>query len=144
MVSNVVAPQGIVLSPVLFTLYTSNFQYSSSFCHLQKFSDDTVLVGCIRDKQELDYRTLIADFMERSLASHLFLNMVKTNELVIDFRRKRTPVEPITIWGTEVEIVDLGVHVNSRMDWRDNCIAVYKTGMSSFYFLKKHRSGTLK
>ncbi|CAJ1053355.1 hypothetical protein L3Q82_002231 [Xyrichtys novacula] len=36
------APQGTVLSPFLFTLYTTDFQ-----CHLQKFSDDSAVVGCI-------------------------------------------------------------------------------------------------
>ncbi|KAI3356796.1 hypothetical protein L3Q82_003452 [Scortum barcoo] len=34
------APQGTVLSPFLFTLYTSDFTYSMDSCHLQKFSDD--------------------------------------------------------------------------------------------------------
>src|SRR4029434_10901633 len=34
------APQGTVLSPVLFTLYTSDFTYNTESCHIQKFSDD--------------------------------------------------------------------------------------------------------
>ncbi|KAI3360753.1 hypothetical protein L3Q82_012990 [Scortum barcoo] len=38
------APQGTVLSPFLFTLYTSDFTYSTDSCHLQKFSDDTAIV----------------------------------------------------------------------------------------------------
>ncbi|KAM6983431.1 uncharacterized protein LKV04_011372 [Tautogolabrus adspersus] len=37
------APQGTVLSPFLFTLYTSDFQYNSRSCHLQKFSDDSAV-----------------------------------------------------------------------------------------------------
>ncbi|KAM4575517.1 uncharacterized protein V3H82_010004 [Fundulus diaphanus] len=36
------APQGTVLSPFLFTLYTSDFTYNTDSCHLQKFSDDSV------------------------------------------------------------------------------------------------------
>lgn len=51
-----------------------------------------------------------------------YLNVDKTKELAID-RRKRTPVEPITIQGSEMEIIDcykyLGVHVNSRLDCKD-------------------------
>ncbi|XP_013889486.1 RNA-directed DNA polymerase from mobile element jockey, partial [Austrofundulus limnaeus] len=38
------APQGTVLAPFLFTLYTADFRYSSASCHLQKFSDDSAIV----------------------------------------------------------------------------------------------------
>ena len=40
------APQGTVLSPVLFTLYTSDFCYNTVSCHMQKYSNDTAIVGC--------------------------------------------------------------------------------------------------
>lgn len=33
-------PQGTVLCPFLFILYTSDFRYNTTKCHLQKFSDD--------------------------------------------------------------------------------------------------------
>ena len=82
--------------------------------------------------------------MEWSQANHLLLNMDKTKEMVIDFRRKGPPVKPITIQGLEVEVVDhynyLGVHMNNRLDWRDNSDAVDKKGLSSLYFLRKLRS----
>ncbi|KAI3359708.1 hypothetical protein L3Q82_013804 [Scortum barcoo] len=61
------APQGTVLSPVLFTLYTSDFQYKSEFCHVQKFADDTAIVGCIRSGQEDEYRELIKDFLSHGV-----------------------------------------------------------------------------
>ena len=50
-VSSIGAPQGTVLSPFLFTLYTSDFQSNSESCHLQKYSDDSVVVGCISNGQ---------------------------------------------------------------------------------------------
>lgn len=33
-VSSTGAPQGTVLSPVLFVLYTSDFKYNSELCHM--------------------------------------------------------------------------------------------------------------
>ncbi|KAI3351364.1 hypothetical protein L3Q82_005917 [Scortum barcoo] len=77
------APQGPVLSPVLFTLYTSDFQYKSELCHVQKFADDTAIVGCIRSGQEDEYRELIKDFVTWCDSNHLLLNTTKTREMVV-------------------------------------------------------------
>ncbi|KAI3368432.1 hypothetical protein L3Q82_025445, partial [Scortum barcoo] len=90
-VSDTGAPQGgnCALSPFLFTLYTTDFQYNSESCHLQKFSDDSAVVGCIREGEEGEYRTLVDNFVEWSEQNHLRLNVNKTREMVIDFRRKK-------------------------------------------------------
>ncbi|KAF7655211.1 hypothetical protein LDENG_00059490 [Lucifuga dentata] len=50
---------GDVLSPLLFTLYTSDFQYNSESCHLQKCSDDSAVVGYVSDRQVTEYRELV-------------------------------------------------------------------------------------
>ena len=82
-----------MLSPFLFTLYTTDFQYNSESCHLQKFSDDSAVVGCIRGGDEGEYRALVGDyalyFVEWSEQNHLSLNVNKTREMVIDFGRKK-------------------------------------------------------
>ncbi|KAI4899206.1 hypothetical protein NFI96_030735, partial [Prochilodus magdalenae] len=96
-ISSTGAPQGTVLSPVLFTLYTSDFKYNSELCHMQKFSDDTAVVGCVRNGQEREYRSLVEDFVEWCTTNHLKLNITKTNEMCIDFRRSRPSQQPISI-----------------------------------------------
>lgn len=117
---NVRTPHGTVLSPFLFPLYKSDFQHSSDSCHLQKFFDD---LGCSVDGQELEHRTLIADVVEWCLVKHLLLK-----ELVYDFKRERTPVQYMTIQGSEVDIVFyykyLEVYVDRRLDSKDNCNTV--------------------
>ena len=55
-VSNTGAPQGTVLSSFLFTLYTTDFSYQTKSCHLQKFSDDSAVVGCISKGEQAEYR----------------------------------------------------------------------------------------
>ncbi|KAK0147064.1 RNA-directed DNA polymerase from mobile element jockey [Merluccius polli] len=143
-VSDVGAPQGTVLSPFLFTLYTTDFQYNAESCHLQKFSDDSAVVGCTGGGEEGEYRTLVDNFVEWSERNHLRLNVSKTREMVIDFRRKKLPSQPVRIRGEEVEEVEdykyLGVVIDNRLDWKANSEAVYKKGMSSLYFLRKLRS----
>ncbi|KAJ8417478.1 hypothetical protein AAFF_G00287050 [Aldrovandia affinis] len=63
MVSNTGAPQGMVLSPFLFTMYTSDFKYNSESWYLQRFCDNSA-VGCISQGQEAEYRGVVDDFVE--------------------------------------------------------------------------------
>uniref|UniRef100_A0A8C6M3D6 Reverse transcriptase domain-containing protein n=1 Tax=Nothobranchius furzeri TaxID=105023 RepID=A0A8C6M3D6_NOTFU len=100
-ISNIGAPQGTVLSPYLFTLYTSDFQYKSVTCHLQKYSDDSAVVGCIRDGQEAEYRELVERFVAWCGNNHLTLNVNKTKEMILDFRRNRVESNTVSIMGEE-------------------------------------------
>ena len=47
LIDNIGTPQGTVLSPFLFTTHTADFKYRCESCHLQKFSDDMAIVGCV-------------------------------------------------------------------------------------------------
>nr|XP_054605822.1 arginyl-tRNA--protein transferase 1 isoform X4 [Nothobranchius furzeri] len=92
-ISNIGAPQGTVLSPFLFTLYTSDFQYKSETCHLQKYSDDSAVVGCIRDGQEAEYRELVERFVAWCGNNHLTLNVNKTKEMILRLQKKQGGVK---------------------------------------------------
>ncbi len=50
------APQGCVLSPLLFSLYTNDCTSKDSSIKLLKFVDDTTLIGLIQDGDESDRR----------------------------------------------------------------------------------------
>lgn len=145
LISSTGAPQGTVLSPFLFTIYTSDFRYDSETCHLQKFSDDTAIVARVTDGQEDEYRGLVNDFCDWSTRNHLRLNVGKTREMVVDFRKKKeAQLTPVTIQGADVEVVQsykyLGVHLDNRLEWSGNMDAVYKKGQSRLYFLRRLRS----
>ena len=78
------------------------------------------------------------------MRNHQILTVTKTKEMVVDFRRKRTTINPNTIMGQNVELADtykyLGVLLDNKLDWRANTEAVYRKGMSIFYFLRRLRS----
>ena len=95
-----------MLWPLLFTLFTADFQHNSESCNLQKFSDDSAVVGCIREGEEGEYKTLVDNFVEWSEQNHLRLNVGRTREMVIDFRRKKMPSQPLQIRGEVVEEVE--------------------------------------
>ena len=91
------APQGTVLAPFLFTLYTADCRHSESSCHMQKFSDDTVLVGLISKGDDRAYKSNIESFSRWCDVNFLLLNADKTKEVVINFSRKKDSISPVII-----------------------------------------------
>ena len=98
-VSNIGAPQGTVLSPFLFALYTTDFSYCTESCHLHKYSDDSAIVGCISSGEETEYRSTVHNFVTWCELNHLQLNVTKTKELVVDLRRRKTQGTPSSFRG---------------------------------------------
>lgn len=135
------APQGTVLSPELFTLYTSDFYHNTEACHMQKFSDDTVIVACIREGKEGEYRQLVQDFVSWSKQNQLQLNVQKTKEMILDFRKRAPPIQPIWIEGDKVETVTsykyLGVVLDNKLDWSENTTFLHKKSQTRMYFLRR-------
>ena len=125
------APQGRVLSPFLFTLYTANLSYNTDSCHLQKFSDDTAIVARVAEGNDLEYRKVITYFVAWCELNHLRINASKTKEVVIDCRRKAAQTAPVNIHSLDTEIMQeykhVGVHINNKLDWTRNTDAMYKS-----------------
>ncbi|KAI3356696.1 hypothetical protein L3Q82_003382 [Scortum barcoo] len=88
-------------------LHTADFSYNTPSCHLQKFSDDSAVVGLITDGDNREYRGLIQDFADWCLRNNLQINAGKTKELVVDFHRQcsHSPPAPVSIQGTDIDTV---------------------------------------
>ncbi|KAK1804705.1 hypothetical protein P4O66_003561 [Electrophorus voltai] len=97
------APQGSVLSPLLFTLLTHDCAAMHSSNYIIKFTDDTTMVGLINKDGESAYREEVRELVSLCMVNNLYLNVDKTKEMVVDFRRARGDHSPLTINGSSVE-----------------------------------------
>ena len=83
------APQGCVLSPALFTLFTHDCTSIHPSNTTVKFADDTTIVGLISDNNETHYREKVQHLVSWCSESDLVMNTIKTKEIIVDLRRAR-------------------------------------------------------
>ncbi len=91
------APQGCVLSPLLFSLYMNDCTSKDPSVKLLKFADDTTLIGLIQDGDESAYRQEVKELAVWCRLNNLELNTLKTVEMIVDFRRNL--VKAVFIWS---------------------------------------------
>ncbi len=119
---NIAAPQGCVLSPLLYSLYTHDCVSTHSSPSIIKFADDTVVLGLINNNDEAAYLDEVERLTSWCQDNCLSLNVSKTEELIVDFRkRQQRPYTPLMISGTPVERVSsfkyLCVNISEDLTW---------------------------
>ncbi|KAF0036595.1 hypothetical protein F2P81_011907 [Scophthalmus maximus] len=106
-----------------------------------KFVDDTTVVGLISKNDETHYRKEVSQLATWCRNNNLLLNIDKTKEVVIDFRRGHTPKPPLTINGAAVERASstkfLGVHISEDLSWTMHTASLAKKSQRCLYFLCK-------
>ena len=117
------APQGCVLSPILFSIYSNDISCNNSFLTLIKYADDMALVGRLKDDLSLfEYCLQIDAFVSQFTSTFLKLNTT----------------EPILINNQEVQIVKsfkyLDTVLDERLSFGEHVDYVYKRAQQRLFY----------
>uniref|UniRef100_A0A3B3I122 Reverse transcriptase domain-containing protein n=1 Tax=Oryzias latipes TaxID=8090 RepID=A0A3B3I122_ORYLA len=140
-------PQGCVLSPLLFSLYTNCCTSSHDSVKLIKFADDTTLIGLICNDDESAYRREVDRLGSWCSINNLELNTQKTVEMIVDFRKVTAPSPPLTLSDSPITIVDsvrfLGTTITQDLKWEPSICSLLKKAQQRMYFLRQLKKARL-
>ncbi|KAM8846109.1 uncharacterized protein ACB058_012558 [Synchiropus picturatus] len=139
---NTIIPQQLILKLVQLGLDPPLCNWLLDFLTGRpQFADDTTVVGLIRNDDESNYRSEVSRLVQWCDDNYLRLNVEKTKEMVVDFRRRPVLHPPLLIAGAAVEQVTstkfLGVHISQDLTWNTNTTALAKKAQQRLYFLRK-------
>ena len=117
-------PQGSVLGPLLFIIYTNDLPNSLSYSRCILFADDTTIYYSSQDLDDLFNKvksdlTVLTDWFK---ANKLTLNINKTNYVFFNKSRNNTFTIPHIIIGDEQiqrvsHVKFLGIIIDENLDW---------------------------
>ena len=128
------------LSRLLYSLFTHDCTARHDSNTIIKFADDTTVVGLITDNDETAYREEVRNLAVCCQDNTLSLNVIKTKQMIVDYRKRRTEHAPILIDRAAVEQVEsfkfLGVHINNKLEWSKHTKTVVKRARQSLFPLR--------
>ena len=106
-----------------------------------KFADDTTVVGLITNNNKTAYREEVRALGVWCQEINLSLNVNKTKELMVDFRKQQREHAPIHIDGAAVEKVESFkfhcVHITDDLKWSIHTDSVVKNARQLLFNLRR-------
>jgi hypothetical protein len=92
-------PQGCMFSPLLYSLFTHDCMARYGSNSIIKFADDAKVAGRITDNEETAYREEDRDLARWCQNNNLSLNVTKTVEIIVDYRKAAPSMPPFSSTG---------------------------------------------
>ena len=104
-----------------------------------EFVDNTTVEGLVENGDESAYRREVDELVEWCENNNLQLNTSKTKEMIVDFPKMKTPVDPLTINGAVIDTVDcftfLSTTIFNTLGWDANVEVTVKKAQQQLFFL---------
>uniref|UniRef100_A0A673ZB86 Reverse transcriptase domain-containing protein n=1 Tax=Salmo trutta TaxID=8032 RepID=A0A673ZB86_SALTR len=141
LILNTGAPQGCVLSHLLYSLFTHDCVAMHASNPIIKFADNITVVGLIIDNDETTYREEVRALGVWCQENILSLNVSKPKEMIVDFKKQQREHPPTHIDGTAVEKVEslfklLRVHIPDKLKWSTYTDSVVKKAQQRLFNLR--------
>ncbi|CAH2108818.1 unnamed protein product [Euphydryas editha] len=129
-------PQGSVLGPVLFIIYTFDLPKCLT-CNVSMFADDTKIFA----NPLISSERLQNDLSHITNWSKEWLLKLNVDKCIVLHIGTRNPHQPYEIEGIPLkkvsEQVDLGVHITENLKWEHHIAAITKKANSFIYIIRK-------
>ena len=140
-VKNTGTPQGSVISPTLFTIYTNGITSRAENMTILKYADDTCIIGLISNFSDANmYFSEVARISEQCKSLDLILNPTKTKEMLFSTKKDKPTVDPLFVNDTVIDLCSttkyLGVLVDENLRFVDHMENITSTAKQRMYIVR--------